>query len=92
MAAVAAVLAALVGAGLLGGWVWSQRVLWLSRRRTTTVRLKTGGHFHGVLWQHDARHLVLKNATALGVQDQGSVPMEGEIVLLRENVDYLQVT
>lgn len=73
-------------------WAYSQRVMLRRIRRTVTVRMKTGGHFHGVLWEQDRLHVVLKDAVALGVRDHGDLPMEGEIVVPRENVEYLQVT
>ncbi|MDP8929913.1 MAG: hypothetical protein M3O70_15435 [Actinomycetota bacterium] len=82
--------AAVAGVLVLGAWLWGQRVLLLTRRRRVTVRLKTGGHFHGVLERADAHHVLLKDAEALGVADRGTVRL-GEVAIPRGNIDYVQV-
>jgi hypothetical protein len=44
----------------------------------------------GILWEARAQWLVLKNAEALAL-NQPPKPLDGEIVIPRANVDFLQV-
>lgn len=61
-------------------------------RHRVIVTLKSGVAFGGVLYEVDAEALVLKEAVVL--EDNGtdriSVPADGNIVVLRADVDYMQ--
>ena len=59
-------------------------------RREVLVNTKTGEDFRGVLWAADARYLVLRNAQLLRARES-ALPMDGEVVVPRENVKFLQV-
>lgn len=50
-----------------------------------------GNHdFRGVLWSEDGRYLVLRNAELLAPREPPK-PMDGEVVIPREQVEFLQV-
>lgn len=63
-------------------------------RRKVVVTLKSGDAFEGVLFAADSEALVLRNATVLeaGGTDRVPVPVDGELLLLRPDVAYLQFT
>jgi hypothetical protein len=90
------VLAAVVaiGAAAAAGVVLPRRDrLMRGRVRTTVVAsLKTGSAFRGVLFDVDGRSLVLRNAESLtwGDGDRGPIPVDGELVLARAEVEFLQ--
>ena len=54
------------------------------------VTLKGGSAFHGVLWEQDKQALVLRDAEALPGQNQAPVPVDGELLVLLADVDYIQ--
>lgn len=61
-------------------------------RRLIRANVVVGTHgdkvFDGLLWDQDDRVVVLRNARVLDVD--GWVPMDGEVVLDRLDVAYLQ--
>lgn len=58
--------------------------------RQVIVNTKTERTFRGVLWRRRRGFLVLRNAELL--QGRGEVmPMDGEVVIPAENVDFIQV-
>lgn len=58
--------------------------------KSVIVNLKTDKAFQGVLWQQRRDLLVLRNATLL---EQGKeAPVDGEVVVERANIDFIQVT
>lgn len=61
-------------------------------RHRVIVTLKSGAAFGGVLYEVDSEALVLKEASVL--EDNGTdrrpVPADGNIVVLRADVDYMQ--
>lgn len=64
----------------------------LVRRRIrdrVIVTLKSGAAFNGVLHEVDRRTFVLRNAKALSGSDD-AVPVDGELLVHRADVDYLQ--
>lgn len=60
-------------------------------RYTVVASLKTGSAFRGVLFDVDGRSLVLRSAEALtGEGDRVPIPVDGELVLARAEVEFLQ--
>jgi small nuclear ribonucleoprotein (snRNP)-like protein len=53
------------------------------------VNLKTDKAFRGVLWTQHRDLLVLRQATLL--EHGQETPVDGEVVVERSNVDFLQV-
>jgi len=58
--------------------------------RRVIVNTKTERAFRGVLWRRWWVYLVLRNAELIKGRGE-TVPVEGEVVILRENVDFIQV-
>ena len=56
---------------------------------TVLVSTKTDKCFRGVLWRRGSL-LVLKNAEMLRNREE-PVPMDGELVIMADNVDFIQV-
>jgi hypothetical protein len=57
------------------------------QRAKVVLTLKSGDGFLGILWSQDARALVLRNASAIGVGERGTdQTVDGELVVLREDV------
>lgn len=68
------------------------RVLRNRIRQTVIVTLKPaagGGSFKGVLFDADREALVLRGAEVLGGRD--TAPVDGELVVLMADVQYLQM-
>lgn len=59
-------------------------------RRRVLVNLKTGKALEGVLWTRRRGVLVLKDATLLEPKAQ-PVPVDGEVLIERANVDFVQI-
>ena len=58
-------------------------------KRQVLVNTKTDRAFRGVLWRKAWGYLVLRNAEMLA--EGKTVPMDGEVVIERANVDFIQV-
>lgn len=58
-------------------------------RRQIIVTLKSEQSYRGVLWEADAHAFVLRSAELLNA-DHTSVVVDGELLVLREDVRYLQ--
>lgn len=58
-------------------------------RQTVLVTLKTGHTYRGALYEQDPHSLVLRGASALDA-DGSSVGVDGELLILRGDVDYIQ--
>lgn len=54
------------------------------------VTLKSGAAFQGVLWEQDRQALVLRDCEAIPGTNQQPVPVDGELVVLLTDVDYIQ--
>jgi hypothetical protein len=54
------------------------------------INLKTGEALSGVLWKSRGRWMVLRNATLL-VEQQPPAKLDGDTVIDRANVKFLQV-
>jgi small nuclear ribonucleoprotein (snRNP)-like protein len=65
-------------------------VLKARKYRRVIVTLKSGQAFAGLLYEHDRDALVLRDVKTV---DRGGdhIPVDGEVVLLLDEVDYLQV-
>lgn len=88
------VLAAASAALILAVVVHLVDVFWARRlvaRKRVLVRLHSGTALTGVLWQRRGRLLVLKQATLLEV-DAEPAQMDGDVVVDRDQVEFLQVT
>lgn len=74
--------------GVMAGWLLARSWVWRSRRhRRFVVTLKSGDGFSGVLAAVDSSALVLKDAEKIG---DGSVPVDGEVIVLLADVKYAQ--
>lgn len=80
--------AAIVLAALILTLMNRPRILTARTRRAVMVTLKSGASFKGVLTDADAHALVLKGAEAVGAE---VVPVDGELIVLRADVDYMQL-
>lgn len=58
--------------------------------RRVIVNTKDGQAFRGVLWQRKRDFLVLRDAAHLPKR-QDPVPMDGEVLLFRPDVAFIQV-
>lgn len=61
----------------------------IATRRRVIVNLRSGKAFRGVLWAKSGPLLVLRDAELL--EHGRAVAMDGEVVLERANLDFLQV-
>lgn len=59
-------------------------------RRRVIVTLHSGETFTGVLWQEDERAWVLRSAGMFDAPNGQVTPVDGEVVILTENVAYAQ--
>lgn len=60
-------------------------------RTRVLVTTKSGATFAGIFYQQDRHAIVLREAVAVGAADDRSdVPLDGEIILLVPDVDYIQ--
>lgn len=57
-------------------------------RRRCLVSCKDARQFSGVLWAADRGCLVLKQAVMVG--DDGTAPMDGEVLILRDDIAFIQ--
>lgn len=80
--------------GIAGAVAWHALDLFATRRLATRKRvlvsLRSGSAVTGVLWARKGRSLVLKSAELLEPGTE-PVPLDGELVLDRDQVDYMQV-
>lgn len=57
--------------------------------RRVVVNLKTGAAIDGVLWDERGQLIVLRDANLHN--DGGHAPLDGEIIIDRLNIDFVQV-
>jgi len=58
--------------------------------RNVVVNTKTDRAFRGVLWDRQGDYLVLRNTEML--RGRGEVtPMDGDVVIDKDNIDFIQV-
>jgi len=79
-----------VQVAMLGLVLTRERLLQRRLRATVIATLKSGIAFRGVLFEVDKRSFVLRNTEALGRGDGTHVPVDGEVVLARSDVEFLQ--
>lgn len=60
-------------------------------RREAVVTLKGGAAFTGVLYEYDARVLILRNAESIGEVNAANAPVDGELLVLWADVAYVQL-
>jgi small nuclear ribonucleoprotein (snRNP)-like protein len=70
--------------------LFSSRVLRSHLRSRVIVTLKSGAAFDGVLVEADDRAWVLRDCTALGGSQSRPIPVDGEVIVLAQDVDYAQ--
>ena len=79
---------------VLSAIVWSvarTRVIASRVRERVIVTLKSGDSFVGVLFSHDSKALVLREAEALGAGERRTnVLLDGELIVLLPDVAYIQ--
>ena len=90
--------AAVVALIVVGAAVWYWRLPFEDElledrlRDEAVVTLKSGATFHGVLFQHDGKSLILRNAEALGeAPHPPRSPVDGEVLLRWDEVAYVQL-
>lgn len=71
-------------------WFRSQRCLRGRYRSTVIVTLKTGTAFRGVLFDSDPASLVLRNAEILSQGVKAPVPVDGEVLMQFNEVEFIQ--
>jgi hypothetical protein len=89
----AAVLAAYLAAAVSFGvylMVSRDRLVRSRLRDELIVTMRTGEAFRGVLTEADGRSFVLRNAKALTDASPRPVPVDGELILDRAQIDYIQ--
>lgn len=60
-------------------------------RERIVVTLKSGESFMGVLWSNDSKALVIRQAAAVGAgENRSDLPLDGEVIVLMNDVAYLQ--
>lgn len=68
------------------------RLLRARLRHRVILTLNTGETWDGVLFDFDARAWVLREVTALGVgSNRTNVPVDGELLVLVEDIAYVQL-
>lgn len=81
---------ALTGAAAAAVWPSRDRLLRRRMRATVVATLKSGATFRGVLFEIDGRTVVLRNAEAVGADPGTRIPVDGEVLLARADVEFLQ--
>lgn len=67
------------------------RVISSRLRERVIVTTKTGDSFAGLLFSHDTKALVLREAEALGAGERRTnLALDGEIIVLLADVAYIQ--
>jgi hypothetical protein len=74
------------------GWhivdlLWERRLV---VRRRVLVQLDTGRAIHGLHWTTKRRRIVLKDAQLFEPGADGPTPMDGDVVIERARVEYVQ--
>lgn len=59
-------------------------------RRRVVVNTRSDRAFRGILWRKSMGLLVLKDVELLKTKGE-TVSLDGEVVIMRDNVDFIQV-
>jgi small nuclear ribonucleoprotein (snRNP)-like protein len=84
---------ALLVVGLVGALARTaphDRLLRERLREDVVVTMKSGEAFRGVLFAADGRSFILRDAKALTDASARPVPVDGELILPRDQIDYFQ--
>jgi small nuclear ribonucleoprotein (snRNP)-like protein len=80
--------------GGLAGWlltrIWWDRLMRGQERHEVVVTMRSGATYKGVLFEADSRSLILRNAEAWGHNGDGRTAVDGELLLARADVEFLQ--
>jgi small nuclear ribonucleoprotein (snRNP)-like protein len=60
--------------------------------KAVIVNLKSGTSFRGVVWRVKRPFMVVRNVEMLSQADKKTAVLRGEVVVLLEHVDFIQVT
>lgn len=67
------------------------RVLTSRLRERVVVTTKAGDGFAGILYSHDDKALVLRDAAAVSAgDDKSDLPLDGELIVLMGDVAWIQ--
>lgn len=67
------------------------RILTARFRERVLVNCKSGAVWDGVLYSCDKTALVLRSVSAVGEgENRSNLPMDGEVILLLSEVDFIQ--
>jgi hypothetical protein len=78
------------GAGVAVTWPSRDRLVRRRLRDQFVVTLKDGQAFHGVLFEADGRSFVLRDARVVVADGARHVPVDGELLVARADVAYMQ--
>lgn len=67
-----------------------KRLIREARRRRVVATLKSGAAFMGLLYETDSEAFVLCEATSIN-RDGGQTAVDGKVLILRADLDYLQL-
>lgn len=87
------ILEALLVAGLVAALARTapaDRLLRERLREDVVVTMRSGEAFRGVLFAADGRSFILRDAKALTDASARPVPVDGELILPRDQIDYFQ--
>lgn len=76
--------------GFAAAWPSRDKLMRARMRKTVVATLKTGATFRGVLFEMDGRTVILRNAEAIGADPGKHIPVDGELLLSRADVEFLQ--
>lgn len=76
------------------GWIATETLYtgprkYMRLRKKVVVNLTTGRSFTGILWERRSNYLVLRGAEMLEGHER--VPMDGEVILEAELIEFVQV-
>jgi hypothetical protein len=59
-------------------------------RKRAIINTKSDKTFRGIIWKHNTRFVILKNAELLHSSKQAT-PVDGEVIVYKEDIDFIQV-
>lgn len=86
--------AVIIAATVVALTVWRTRsvdaLITAQVRRLVVIELRSGDTFKGLLVKVDARSLLLRDVVAIVSAEASTVPVDGELVVPRADVKWLQ--